>query len=523
MSPFDSLRRELTLLVLSRYPYVVLESSEEGRVEDLVARVAADLSLPLLVWSSSTGLVRGLPSSTSSGPTAGAARGGALAETEEPERALAKLAGMSGEVLVLFQDLHPYLDRPEVVRRLRDLGRSFAGSRSTAVLTGVAVELPGSLAPDAARLELALPDQRELEHLVRRTAAELAARAPGGGSERSGGARGVEIDLQGDQVAALARALRGLHRDEARRLLYQAALADGRLSIEDLERLLEGKRQRVEAGGILQWIEPLGGLESLGGADNLKRWIERRRDAFGESAQRFGLEPPKGLLLTGVPGTGKSLACRAIAGAWSLPLLALDPGRLFDKFVGETESNLRRALATAEGIAPAVLWIDEIEKALAEGGSSADGGLAQRIRGTLLTWMQERPMERAPVIVLATSNDVDRLPVELLRRGRFDEVFFFDLPDAAERQRIFAIHLARRERDPARFDLAELAAAADRFSGAEIEGVVVAALYNAFSARRPLATEILLEEIRATRPLARLRPEAVARIRAWGRDHARPA
>jgi len=504
MSPFDSLRRELTLLVLSRYPLVVLESPEEPQVEELVGRVAVDLSMPLLVWRSSTGLVR---------PSLGA-NGGRIADTEDAERALARVGGMVGEVVVLFHDLQPYLDRPEVVRRLRDLGTHFSGSRSTAILSGTAVELPGSLSHEAARLELALPDERELEQLVRQTAAQLA-----GGSQ--GSARGgIQVELQGDETARLARALRGLHRDEAKRLLYQAALADGRLAVDDLDRLLEGKRRRVEAGGLLQWVEPMSGLADLGGAENLKRWVELRREAFGEAARRFGLEPPKGLLLSGVPGTGKSLACRALAGEWKLPLLALDPGRLFDKFVGETEANLRRTLAVAESLAPAILWIDEIEKALAAEGSAADGGLAQRIRGTLLTWMQERP---EPVFLMATANDVERLPVELLRRGRFDEVFFFDLPERVERARIFGLHLERRERDPKAFDLDVLADASEGFSGAEIEGVVVAALYHAFSARRPLADEILLGEIRATRPLARMRPEAIARIRAWGKDHARPA
>lgn len=503
MSPFDSLRRELTLLVLSRYPMVVLESPEEPQVEELVGRVAVDLSMPLLVWRSSTGLVR---------PSLGS-NGGRIADTEDAERALARVSGMTGEVVVLFHDLQPYLERPEVVRRLRDLSTHFSGSRSTAILSGAAVELPGSLTHDAARLELALPDERELEQLVRQTAAQLS-------GPRGSGRGGIQVELEGDETARLARALRGLHRDEAKRLLYQAALADGRLALDDLDRLLEGKRRRVEAGGLLQWVEPAGGLDALGGAGDLKRWVELRREAFGEAARRFGLEPPKGLLLCGVPGTGKSLACRAVAGEWKLPLLALDPGRLFDKFVGETEANLRRALAVAESLAPAILWIDEIEKALAAEGSSADGGLAQRIRGTLLTWMQERP---EPVFVMATANDVERLPVELLRRGRFDEVFFFDLPEREERARIFGLHLERRERDPAAFDLDVLADASEGFSGAEIEGVVVAALYHAFSARRPLANEILLDEIRATRPLARMRPEAVARIRAWGRDHARPA
>ncbi len=486
--------RELTLLVLSRYPLVVLESPEEARIDELVGRVASDLSLPLLAWSSSTGLVR---------PGVGALEG-----TEAPEPALERLAAMKTEVLALFHDLHPYLDRPEVVRRVRDLGRAFSGGRSTAFLTGVTVELPASLAPDAARLELALPDQRELEQLVRATAVELS------GQRRSP----VALDTQ--QVPALARALRGLRRDEARRLLYQAALADGKLAAGDLDRLLEGKRQRVEAEGLLQWVAPVPGLDAVGGAPNLKAWARRRRDAFSESARRFGLDPPRGVLLAGVPGTGKSLACRALAGEWELPLLALEPGRLFDKFIGETESKLRRALATASSLAPSILWIDEVEKALAAGGSQADGGLSQRISGSLLTWMQER---EAPVFLAATANEVETLPVELLRRGRFDEIFFFDLPGPEERARIFALHLMRRERAPEGFDLEALAGASEGFTGAEIEGVVVAALYHAFSDRHPLSTEILIEEIRATRPLAELRPEAIAAIRAWGHTHARPA
>ncbi len=494
MASDRDLLRELTLLVLSRYPLVVLESPEEARIDELVSRLASDLSMPLLIWSSSTGLTR--------------AGTGALEGTEAPERALERLAAMDTEVLALFHDLHPYLDRPEVVRCVRDLGRAFAGSRSTAILTGVAVELPPSLAADAARLELDLPDQRELEQLVRATAVELTEQ------------RRSPVKLATDQVPALARALRGLRREEARRLLYQAALADGQLAASDLDRLLAGKRLRVEAEGLLEWVEPMAGLDEVGGVAELKQWARRRRDAFGESARRFGLDPPRGVLLVGVPGTGKSLACRALAGEWGLPLLALEPGRLYDKFIGETEARLRRALATASALSPAILWIDEVEKALAAGGAQADGGLSQRISGSLLTWMQER---EAPVFLAATANDVEALPVELLRRGRFDEVFFFDLPTAADRERIFALHLTRRKRAPDGFDLAALAAASEGFSGAEIEGVVVAALYHAFSERQALSTEILLEEARATRPLAELRPEAIAAIRSWGRTHARPA
>lgn len=495
MSRAGDVRHELTLLVLSRYPIVVLESPEEARVEELVGRVALDLSIPLLVWSSSSGLAR--------------LSGGGLSETEDPERALEKAAALDGEVLILFHDLHPYLERPEVARRLRELERRFGGSRSTAVLAGAAIDLPGGLAHRVARVTLSLPGQADLESLVRATAAELSTRS------------GTQVDLDAAGVTALARALRGLDLDEARRVIFQAALRDGELSLHDLDRVLAGKRQRVEAGGILQWADThAGGLETLGGAENLKAWARRRREAFGEAAKRFGLDPPKGLLLTGVPGTGKSLACRALAAEWCLPLLRLDPGRLFDRFVGETEANLRRALATAEAMAPAVLWIDEIEKALSTAASEADAGLSQRVSGTLLTWMQERP---APVFLMATANDVEALPVELLRRGRFDEVFFFDLPSGGERERIFALHLERRERRPEAFDLPALAAATEGFSGAEIEGVVAAALYHAFSERRRLSTEILIAEAQATRPLATLRPQAITRLRAWGRDHARSA
>lgn len=494
MPAVEDLRRELALLVLSRYPVLVLESPEEARVETIVGQVASDLSLPLYVWSTARGLVR--------------PAGGAHDDTADPAKALARLLALEGEAIALFHDLHPYFDRPEVTRLLRELETLFGGSRSTAILTGVSVELPATVAHGAVRLALALPDQAELEDLVRKTAAELSRR------------RRAHADLEPGEVTALAKALRGLPRNEAARLLYQAALRDGRLSAADIDQVLAGKRRRVEAGGLLRWVEPFPGLDAMGGAAGLKRWARQRTDAFGDAARRFGLDPPRGILLAGVPGTGKSMACRALAGEWGLPLLGLDPGRLYDKFIGETEANLRRALATAEALAPAILWIDEIEKALAAGGGSSDGGLSERIKGSLLTWLQERP---APVFVAATANDVETLPVELLRRGRFDEVFFFDLPDAAERARIFALNLERRERPAGDFDLPRLAAAAEGFSGAEIEGVVVAALYHAFSDRRPLATEIVLEEIAATRPLAALRPEAVRAIQTWGARHARPA
>lgn len=484
------LRHELTLLILSRYPLVVLESAEESLTEDLVRRVAADLGLPLARWTSSEGLTVGQ---------------GRRPDTRDPDRALAELLAHRSPLLALFHDLDPYLERPQLRRRLRDAETTLAETKSTLVLAGQHVELPRELRSRMARVEIPLPTPEQLEKLVRETAREM------------GRQRRVEVHVPPEAVARIARALTGLERQEARRILLSAGLRDGRLDLTDLPEILEGKRRRVEQTGALAWVDPGSGLADLGGAHGFKRWIERRREAFTERAKRFGLEPPKGLLLAGVPGTGKSLAAKSVAGEWGLPLLRLDVSSLYDKYIGETEANLRRALSTASAMAPAVLWIDEIEKAVQTGGGSSDDGLSKRMLGSLLTWMQERP---APVFVLATANDVEALPVELVRRGRFDEIFFFDLPEAEERKRIFAIHLKARERDPEGFDLDALAEATEDFSGSEIEGVVVAGLYHAFAEGVALSTEILLHEVAATRPLSEVRPGAVARLREWGRRHA---
>jgi len=485
------LRHELTLLVLSRHPLVVIESLDEEKVTSLVQQVAVDLSLPLLTWSSTNGLER---------------RGaGVVAETRDPDRALAHVLDLMGELMVLFHDLHPYLERPEIVRRLRESEAVFRGRRASLLMSGSAVALPSELLPLSSRLTIELPGEPELERLVRLTARELEAQSH------------AAIELEPADYGSLARALRGLHVQEARRVLYRAALDDGRLDLSDVEGVLARKQHRLGETSQLEWVEPLPGVSSLGGSENLKEWAQRRSEAFTPAARRFGVEAPKGLLLVGVPGTGKSLACRAIAGEWSLPLLRLDPGRLYDKFVGETEANLRRALGVVQSLAPAVLWVDEIEKALAAGGGQADDGLSQRVLGALLTWMQERS---APVFVMATCNDVGSLPIELLRRGRFDEVFFVDLPGRQARSDIFAIQLRRRERDPANFDLERLAELSRGFSGAEIEGVVVAALYHAFSERQPLSGRFLEAEIAATRPLSRLRPQEIEALRDWGREHA---
>ena len=493
----EEVRHQLSLLVRSRHPLVLLDTVEERRAVELARLVAEELDLLLLRWTATDGLRR-------------AGRGGeALGhDTRSPAAALGHLCRLHADVLVLLLDLQPYLERPEVVRSLRELAQSYDGTRSTALLVGSGLDLPGALRPSAARLEIELPGREALERLVREVGATL--RRTGDGA----------VDLGDREVPVLARALRGLTLEEARRLLLRAGLRDGRLGTGDLEELLEGKRDRLDEGTVLEWAEPAEGLDALTGVTGFKDWVAQRRDAFGEAARRFGLEPPRGVLLAGVPGTGKSLACRALAGAWGLPLLALDPGRLYGKYIGETEANLRRALQAVEAMAPAVLWMDEIEKSLAASRGDGDGGVSLRVRGRLLTWLQERS---TPVVVAATTNDVAALPPELLRRGRFDEVFFFDLPDVEARKELFALHLGRRDRDPSRFDLELLASRSRGFSGAEVEAAVVAALYRAFDRRRELDQETLLEELELVRPLSRLRPAVVEELRRWGREHARPA
>ena len=294
------------------------------------------------------------------------------------------------------------------------------------------------------------------------------------------------------------------------------------LSGDDVELVLSEKRQVIRKSGILEFYPPDAKLSDVGGLEQLKEWLRRRGKAWRPDAREFGLAEPKGVLLLGVPGCGKSLTARAVAQAWKLPLLHLDLGRIFSSMLGGSEENMRRALATAEGVAPAVLWIDEIEKGLAggTGNGQSDAGTASRVFGTLLTWMQERS---EPVFVVATANKLEALPPELLRRGRFDEIFFVDLPGPEARVAILSIQLAKRGRDPAKFDLPALASACGGFSGAELEHVIVEALFAAFDAGRDICDEDLLTAISETTPLSRTSGEDICRLREWARTRARPA
>jgi AAA+ superfamily predicted ATPase len=376
-------------------------------------------------------------------------------------------------------------------------------------MAGPDVLLPAKLRPLCGTWALPLPDEDELRALAKKVVHDFSGHLP------------VKVSLSDEEFTRLVKSLKGMTAQEAERALCRAVADDFALTPDDLQGILEMKRRVLEEGGVLEYVALHTGMEEVGGLAALKHWLGLRREAFGERAKQFGLQPPKGVLLLGVQGCGKSLAAQAVAFDWKLPLLRLEAGRLYDKYIGESDKNLERALRTAEHMAPCVLWVDEIEKAFAYASSAdSDGGLSRRIFGRLLGWLQDRA---APVFLVATSNDVSQLPPELIRKGRFDEMFFVDLPTAAERRAILAIHVRRRGRDPDTFDLDACAEAAEGFSGAELEQAVVSALYEAFGAGQELGTAHLLAALASTQPLSVSRREDVAALRAWARGRAVPA
>lgn len=487
---------QLCLLVNSRNPIITVETGEEQRLIALLERVAERLGIPLYTWSVTTGLAR--------------SGGAALYNSDQPEQALANIGTVQGDGIFLLKDFARYCDSDRVSRKLRDLADGFRTSRRSIILLAAAINLPAELNADAVGFQLGLPSTEELLAPVRQALTELCA------------TQEIVNALDVVAIGQLAKNLTGLPEVEALRVLRQCVLARGRADAGLLDDLAEGKRQALHTEGLLENVKRDASFRDVAGLQRLREWIAKRKSAWTPEGQRFGLVAPKGILITGVQGCGKSLAARAVAGEWGYDLVRLDAGALYDKFVGESEKRLRKALELAQRLAPVVLWIDEIEKAFASAGSSgdADAGLSQRLLATLLTWMQDR---EAGVFLAATSNNITVLPPEMLRKGRFDEIFFVDLPNTENRAALFALHLKKRGRDPGAFDAAKLAQASEGFSGAEIEQAIVSGLYTAFSQKQQLSTEILLGEIRSTQPLSVTRAEEITAIREWAKNRAVPA
>src|SRR5712692_6163148 len=528
----DALER-LKILLNSSTPIVVMETVEEMRAVRMVRVACSSLNLATFEWSIASGLIRCgnnvgelvpeparvlasghgangyIANATGHDPNDVGAQ--ALYNSKEPAQALSNLEAMSLEAAFVLKDFHRHMDDPVVVRRLRDVGQKFSANRRTVVITAPSITIPPELGSLVEFLELPLPDKQRLRQIID----EMSARV--------GKTRTLKRTLDPAGLDAMANNLRGLTEEEAERAASQAIVTRYGVTPETVTDVLEAKKELLRHSGMLEFIDVSENLASVGGLDNLKRWLAQRRGTWEDAARDFGLEPPRGAIILGVQGCGKSMCARAIAGEWKLPLVKFDTSAIYDKFVGETEKHIRKMFIIAEQLAPAVLWIDELEKVFAGSGpdsASVDAGVSSRILAAFLSWMQDR---KAPVFVAATCNNVTVLPPELIRKGRFDELFFVDLPNQAERKQIFGIHLARRKRNPAEFDLDRVAAAARGYSGAEIDAAVQTALYAAFSTKQAVSTQGLLQALKATVPLSITRSEQIQALRTWAKQRAVPA
>jgi len=552
----------LKVLINSSTPIVVMETSEEMCAIELVRTACSELNMATFEWSIADGLVRSgsnapadnrrnpspihaeqsgwtrvnsgtlaqphtvltpgtgeaerltrsvisaLGSDGSPGIVGGA---GSVYNTREPVQALANMESMTIEAVFVLKDFHRHMDDPVVVRRLRDVGQKFSSNRRTVVITAPEIQVPAELAKLVEYFDLPLPDQERLREIVHDTFTRLSKTYT------------LKLQMDAAGVDAIASNLRGLTEEEAERAVSQALVSRYALCPETISDVVEAKKQLLRHSGMLEFINASDNMAGVGGLENLKRWLAQRRGAWEDSAREFGLEPPHGVIILGVQGCGKSLCARAVAGEWRLPLVKFDTSAVYDKYIGETEKRIRKVFQVAEGLAPCVLWIDELEKVFAGSGpdsASADAGVSSRLLASFLSWMQDR---KSPVFVAATCNNVTVLPPELIRKGRFDELFFVDLPNQVERRQIFSIQLAKRKRNPADFDLERVAMAARGYSGAEIDAAVQGALYAAYSDKKQLSTQSLIDVLAETVPLSTTRAEEIASLREWARTRAVPA
>jgi len=495
---------ELEDLIASRIALIAIQSSEEVAVMAMLTQIARARKLPLWVWSASTGLTLTVDALSRTPRTEN--------NTQDPAQALRFASASVLPGIFVLLDFHPYLANPLHVRQIKQIALDYERLPRTIVMLGHAVDIPPELEKLTASFTLAMPNSETIERVVREEVLAWQAGHPG-----------KEVKSDKASFDALLKQLAGLSESDIRRILRELLGANGLLNQEDIAALSKRKHALLGQDSVLSFETNTERFAEVAGLRNLKTWLARRKGVFLASDPTLeSLDTPKGLMLLGVQGCGKSMAAKAVAGSWNVPLLRLDFGALYNKFLGETERNLREALKVADAMAPCVLWMDEIEKGVASHGNSSDGGESRRVLGTILTWMAER---KSRVFVVATSNDIEALPPELVRKGRLDEIFFVDLPNLQDRQEIFKIHLRRRKQFPEEFDLPLLAEKSAGFSGAEIEQAVIAALYEARSesvkpedSTPKLQMQHLLSEIARTKPLSIVMAEKIAYLRAWAAD-----
>lgn len=489
------IKEQLALSIRARFPLLYLLTWEEQRAEEVLQAVGKATGKEVVTWSQSKGFVP--------------AQDGAKSDTK-PEEALKYIDASPQKAVFVLKDFHPFLEDEKVLRLLRDLVQNLKKSYKTVIIVSPVLKMPPEIEKDITVFDLPLPGPDELQKVLSQLL------------EPYRNSKEVNVQLTPELAEKVVQATLGLTRNEAENVYAKALIHNRNFTEEDLPGIIEAKKQLIRKSGILDFIGLSTSMSSVGGLDKLKLWLQERSRGFTSKARDYGLPDPKGVLMLGVQGCGKSLSAKAIAAEWNLPLLRLDVGQIFDSFIGNSEANMRKAIALAEAMSPAVLWLDEIEKGFAgaKGSGSGDTGVTARVFGTFLTWMQEKTK---PVFVIATANDIESLPPELLRKGRFDEIFFIDLPRQEERQTIFEIHLGLKKRDPKKYDVAKLAEVADQFSGAEIEQAILSAMYRAFAEDREFTNDDIMQCVKETVPLAVTAKEKIEYLRNWAEKRARPS
>jgi len=494
--------QEVDILVRAKYPVLYLVTHEEERAEKIISEVARKQNKRCYSWSCTRGL---LETGTDMQSKKKLSEG-----TRDPMAAMDAVIDNIENAIFIFKDFHPYLKHPDSVRRLRELAGFLRDSPRTLFLISPSLVIPCELEKEITVVEFGFPTPGEVDQKID----EMIDLVKGNAK--------VKINLGVQDRERLVKACSGLTLREVENVLSKTLISHLKLDGEDFRAILQEKEQIIRKSGVLEFYSATEAFKNVGGLENLKEWLKKRSQAFSEKAKAFGCTPPKGILMLGVQGCGKSLVAKAVSSLWNVPLLRLDMGRIFSSLVGSSEENVRRAIRTAESVSPAILWVDEIEKAFAGVQSSgmSDGGVTSRVFGTFLTWLQEKT---SPVFVIATSNKIRDLPPELFRKGRFDDIFFVDLPLPVERMDIFAIHLQKKGRDPKAFDLPRLSAQSEGYSGAEIEEAISSAIYEAFALTQELSTDLIIKSISETYPLSKTMKEEIDDLRKWATERTRPA
>ncbi|OQA76427.1 MAG: ATP-dependent zinc metalloprotease FtsH [bacterium ADurb.Bin243] len=490
--------KNLDIFVRARYPIIYITTFEEGRADDYLIKIGRSRNKKVISWSQTRGL---MPAGTGHQNAKSIAEG-----SGDPMCALDYVMNSHEPAIFIFHDFHPFLNDSSVIRRLREISIAIKESFKTLVLVSPVLKIPCELEKDINVVDFPMPSLSDMAALLNKMISDISDN------------RDIKISIADDERELILQALLGLTISEAENVIAKALVKNGALNAASIGVILSEKEQIIRKSNLLEYYNTSENIDDVGGLDSLKHWLNLRKQAFSEKARNFGLPSPRGILMLGVQGCGKSLCAKAVSALWQIPLLRLDMGKIFSSLIGSSEENIRRAVKVAESIAPAILWIDEIDKGFnGMNSGNSDAGTSSRVFGTFLTWMQEK---KSPVFVIATANNISLLPPELLRKGRFDEIFFVDLPEAPERAEIFKIHLKKREIPCESFDMKAIVEASEGFSGAEIEQAIIASLFEAFYKNEGLKCEFLLKALEQTVPLSKTMKEEIDSLRSWAASRA---